>query len=135
MENSGFKLSKISNVMLGVRELARSVAFYRDRLGLAVQFEIPGFAFLHAGGVTLCLSESLARTLAQPDQPLAGVSELVFAVDDIEVGFEALSARGVKFTHNPHHVTEAQWAANFEDPDGHRLSIFGPRDTQDKGAS
>ena len=118
--------------MLGVRELARSVTFYRDQLGLAVQFEIPGFAFLSAGGVTLCLSESLARSLAKPDQPLGGVSELVFSVDDIEVGFEALSARGVKFTHKPHHVTEAQWAANFEDPDGHMLSIFGPRDTATK---
>ncbi len=132
MEKSEYKLSKISNVMLGVRELARSVAFYRDQLGLAVQFEIPGFAFLNAGGVTLCLSESLARALAKPNEPLGGVAELVFSVEDIEVGFEALSARGVKFIRSPHHVTEAQWAANFEDPDGHMLSIFGPRDTTNK---
>lgn len=132
MNSSDFKLGKISNVMLGVRELARSVAFYRDRLGLPVQFEIPGFAFLNAGGVTLCLSESLARALAKPDQPLGGVSELVFSVDDIEVGFEALSARGVKFIRNPHQVTEAQWAANFGDPDGHMLSIFGPRNATNK---
>ena len=127
MDNPDFKLSQISNVMLGVRELTRAVAFYRDQLGLAVRFEIPGFAFLNGGGVTLCLSEPLARTLAKPGEPLGGVAELVFSVDDVEVAFEALSARGVKFILNPHQVTEAQWAANFADPDGHKLSIFGPR--------
>jgi catechol 2,3-dioxygenase-like lactoylglutathione lyase family enzyme len=127
MDHHDFKLAKISNVMLGVRDLPRAVAFYRDKLGLAVQFEIPGFAFLSAGPVTLCLSESLARALAKPDQPLGGVAELVFSVDDIELAFAALSGRGVNFIRTPHHVTEAQWAANFEDPDGHKLSIFGPR--------
>lgn len=126
MDKPDFKLTKISTIMLGVRALAPAVAFYRDKLGLAIQFEIPGFVFLNAGGVTLCLSEPLARALAKPADPLAGVTELVFSVDDVEGAYDILSARGVKFTHKPRPVTEAQWAANFEDPDGHKLSVFGP---------
>ena len=126
MEKPDFKLTKISNIMLGVRDLARAVAFYRDKLGLTIQFEIPGFAFLNAGGVTLCLSEPLARALAKPTDALAGVTELVFAVDDVQDAFDALSRRQIAFTHAPQNVTGSQWAANFEDPDGHRLSIFGP---------
>lgn len=127
MDKPEFKLGKISTVMLGVRELARTVSFYRDKLGLAVQFEIPGFTFLNAGGITLCLSEPLARALAGPTQPLSGVAELVFSVDDVQSAYEALAAKGIEFTLEPHNVTGTQWAANFNDPDGHKLSIFGPR--------
>lgn len=34
---------------------------------------------------------------------------------------------GVKFEHAPHALTESSWAANFRNPDGHILSIFGPK--------
>jgi hypothetical protein len=44
----------------------------------------------------------------------------------VQEAYEALSGKGIEFTHEPRNVTGAQWAANFEDPDGHRLSIFGP---------
>ena len=35
---SDFKLTQISNVMLGTTDLARSLTFYRDTPRLAVQF-------------------------------------------------------------------------------------------------
>ncbi|HEV2348584.1 MAG TPA: VOC family protein [Terriglobia bacterium] len=127
MNQPDFRLGKISTVMLGVREIAGAVSFYRDQLGLTIQFEIPGFTFLNAGGVTLCLSEPLARALGGATRQLAGAVELVFSVDEVQSAYEALAARGVRFTLEPHNVTGTQWAANFEDPDGHKLSIFGPR--------
>ncbi len=122
MHNQPFKLNQISNVMLGVKDLARAVAFYRDKLGLSVKSEIPGFAFLDGGGVILCLSQPLARTSGQ----IVGATEVVFSVDDVRGAYEALRERGVKFANEPRNVTGSYWAANFEDPDGHRLSIFGP---------
>ncbi len=91
------RLTQISNVMLGTTDLARSLTFYRDTLGLTVQFEIPGFVFLSAGGVA-----------------------------DVTAAHETLQARGVEFLNAPRNVTGDQWAANFRDPDGHLLSIFGP---------
>jgi catechol 2,3-dioxygenase-like lactoylglutathione lyase family enzyme len=120
-----FKLTRISIVMLGVRDLARSVAFYREKLGLNVQFQSSEFAFLNAGRVTLALSTPLAQALGSPSGKLGGASELVFAVDDVRAAYEALSAKGITFIREPHSVTGAQWAANFEDPDGHNLSVFG----------
>jgi catechol 2,3-dioxygenase-like lactoylglutathione lyase family enzyme len=45
----------IGIVMLGVRELARSLAFYRDALALPLTFASDEFAFLKAGAVTLGL--------------------------------------------------------------------------------
>ena len=65
-----FRLTLVNNLMLGVRDLATSLAFYRDKLGLTVKFEIPGFAFLDAGPLTvgqlsdhLCISDSSTSTL------------------------------------------------------------------------
>lgn len=122
MNELDFKLTQIGIVMLGATNTARSIAFYRDKLGLALKGQNEGFAFLDGGGVTLCLSESLARV----SNPVAGATEVVFSVGDVRAAHEALRARGVEFTHEPRTVTGPMWAANFTDPDGHKLSIFGP---------
>jgi glutathione S-transferase fosA5 len=114
--------AKISHVMLGVESAARSLAFYRDILGLTLQSEHPGFAFLDAGGFTLALSEGLARAC----DPRVGATELVFGVEDVRASYEALKSKGVEFSHEPRAVAGPMFAANFTDPDGHRLSIFGP---------
>ena len=53
--------------------------------------------------------------------------EVVFSVDDIEAAYQALRSRGVDFRREPRPVTGDQHAADFRDPDGHVLSIFGPR--------
>jgi catechol 2,3-dioxygenase-like lactoylglutathione lyase family enzyme len=116
------KLPQIGLVMLGVANIARSVAFYRDTLGLSLRQEIPGFAFFDGGGVTLCLSEPLAKATSAG----AGATEIVFSVEDVRGAYEALRAKGVEFTIEPRNVTGTLWSANFQDPDGHRLSVFGP---------
>lgn len=118
-----FKLSQIGVIMLGVKEMARSVAFYRDRLGLAVKMSFEGFTFLDGGGVTLVLSEGLARAA---NGPIAGATEVVFSVPDVRAAHQALLAKGLEFTIAPRQVSGPIWAANFRDPDGHGLSVFGP---------
>lgn len=57
---------------------------------------------------------------------IVGATEVVFQVDDVQAAFDALRKRGVAFDSAPHNATGSEWAANFRDPDGHRLSIFGP---------
>jgi len=109
-------------VMLGVRDVNRSVAFYRDKLGIKIKQQFEGFAFLDTGTVSLILSEALAKN--SPN--IAGASEVIFTVDDVRSGTEALKAKGVEFAHEPHHVNGPMWAANFRDPDGHLLTLFGP---------
>lgn len=115
-------LQKIGVVLLGVTDMARSLAFYRDRLGLAVQFSNEGFTFLNGGGVTLGLSKELAKART----PVAGAVEIVFSVASVHDAFKALKAKGVSFNRDPRVIDGANWAANFLDPDGHQLSIFGP---------
>lgn len=113
---------KVSHVMLGVQSRERSIPFYRDLLGLKLQFEHEAFAFFDGGGVTLAISEALAQAYSNR----VGATEVVFGVDDVRGTYEALRAKGVQFVNEPRQVSGPMFAANFKDPDGHGLSIFGP---------
>ena len=114
-------ITGIANIMLGTSNLDRARSFYRDTLGLTVKQEIPGFVFLETGPVTLCLSAPHARLAEHP-----GPSEVVLAVASVREAYATLKANGVDFLREPANVTGDSWAANFRDPDGHLLSIFGP---------
>jgi len=114
-------ITGIANVMLGASDLDRARSFYHDKLELAVKQEIPGFVFLETGPATLCLSAAHARLADQP-----GPTEVVLAVASVRDAYAALRDKGVEFLREPANVTGDSWAANFRDPDGHLLSIFGP---------
>jgi catechol 2,3-dioxygenase-like lactoylglutathione lyase family enzyme len=122
MSQTDVKLSKVGVVMLGVRDLKKSVAFYRDVLGLTPSGAVETFAFFGAGGVTLGLHG--IHDLGKGDERR---TEIVFAVDDVDAAFRSLKARGVSFRVEPRPATRDQYVADFRDPDDHVLSIFGPR--------
>jgi catechol 2,3-dioxygenase-like lactoylglutathione lyase family enzyme len=117
-----YRVPAISMILLGVRDMEKSVAFYRDRLGLALKQQFPGFAMFDTGVVTLVLSEDRAKGAGSA----AGATEVIFSVEDVKAGAEALKDQGVEFSHAPHQVNGPMWAANFLDPDGHMLTLFGP---------
>ena len=122
MDGQRFNLPPVSMIMLGVRDLEKSVSFYRDRLGIDSRQRIPGFAFLDSGALTIVLSEPLAKNVS----PLAGATEVIFSVNDVRASYEALKNQGVEFSQEPRNVSGPMWAANFRDPDGHLLTLFGP---------
>ena len=117
-----FRMPPLSMVMLGVRDLGKSVSFYRDQLGIAVRHQFEGFAFLDTGSVSIILSEALAKNAAN----VAGATEVIFTVEDVRTSTEALKNNGIEFVQGPHQVNGPMWAANFRDPDGHLLTLFGP---------
>lgn len=117
------KLSKMGYIMLGVKNVTDSLPFYRDVLGLSVRFSVEDLVFLDGGGVTIVLR-------GRPDLGAAGDimrTEFVFEVEDIDAAHRSLKARGVSFVHEPRQVTPDRHAADFRDPDGHVLSIYGPK--------
>ena len=114
---------KIGMLMLGVTDMGRAVAFYRDAVGLAVRFGSDEFTFLDGGGVTLALQAR--KELPPPDGGLR--TEIVFGVEDVDAAYRTLGERGVAFRIEPRVVSGDRLAADFRDPDGHVLSIFGPR--------
>jgi catechol 2,3-dioxygenase-like lactoylglutathione lyase family enzyme len=116
------QLSRISAVMLGVRDLELAVQFYTGKLGLKVKMQSPQIALLEAGPVTLGLSPGHLRMAPQ----VVGATEVVLQVDNVRATHRALTQAGVAFLNEPRQATPAEWAAHFKDQDGHLLSIFGP---------
>jgi catechol 2,3-dioxygenase-like lactoylglutathione lyase family enzyme len=113
---------KISVVTLGVSDLQKSLAFYRDKAGFELQNQFGSLAFFSAGPVMLMLNAGLRR----PDGPLTGAVEIVFAAESVTASYRQLLERGCNFINQPREVTPGSWAATFTDPDGHWLTLFGP---------
>jgi catechol 2,3-dioxygenase-like lactoylglutathione lyase family enzyme len=108
--------------MLGVRDLEAAVAFYAETVGLTLAGRFGDFAMLDVGGATLVLSAQLAR--ARPSSGPEAV-EIVLAVPSVRAAYAVLRERGVAFLTEPHTIDGTNDVANFEDPDGHLLSLYG----------
>ncbi|HEX4170731.1 MAG TPA: VOC family protein [Bryobacteraceae bacterium] len=113
-----FHLARVGYIMLGVADLKVATAFYRDKLGLKITGQTDDVVFFDTGTVSLVISTAVGR------EP--GATEIVFTVDHVQPAYAALSHQGLHFERPPHLVTGTSWAANFRDPDGHILSLFGP---------
>lgn len=114
---------RASHVILRVRDMDRAVAFYRDRVGLAVLSRSPNMSYLDAGSIRLALN-------AVPDLPEdRSMTEVVFEVDNVRVAYAQMHARSVPFEVEPRVVTQdgarSLVATHFRDPDGHLVSIAG----------
>ena len=120
--SASYTIPPITMVMLGTRDVQKSIPFYRDLLGLKLTQQFGGFAFFDAGNIQLVLSEDRAKSSEQ----VAGATEIVFSVPDVKAAYAALKKQGVQFVREPVQVAGPMWAAHILDPDGHLLSIFGP---------
>ncbi len=123
MSTPPYSLSPAAMLMLGSRDVQKSIPFYRDLPGPKMTQQFAGFAFFNAGNITIVLSEERARSVEQA----AGATEIVFSVEDIRASYEALKQQGVHFEREPGQITGPMWAAHKLDPDRYLLSIFGPQ--------
>ena len=119
-------LSRIEQVAIPVRDLARSTAFYRDLLGMKLLFEVPPqLAFFDCDGVRLALSIASDPMYEPPG------SIVYYRVTDIDTAHGELERRGVEFLRGPHLVARLDaievWMAFFEDTEGNTLAITSER--------
>ena len=117
-----FGLSRIGQIAMTVQDLARAIAFYRDTLGLRFLFEAaPSMAFFDCGGVRLMLS--VAEKAGQSYS-----SVIYYKVDDIQLAFETIAARGATVERNPHLLAKMPdhdlWMAFFRDSEGNLLALM-----------
>jgi methylmalonyl-CoA/ethylmalonyl-CoA epimerase len=113
----------LGQVALTVRDVERSVAFYRDVMGLRFLFApAPTLAFLAIGDVRLMLSA--------PEGPFVpgGGTVLYLRVADIESEHAAMTQRGATFVDSPHLVARMPdhelWMCFLKDPDEHVLALM-----------
>ena len=130
---SGFEgPSGVGQLAIPVADLDRSIAFYRDVLGLRFLFRAPpGLAFLQCGQVRLMLGE---RSPGAND-PAVGV--VYYRVADLDGAYEALRERGARFVDEPHRIARLEdhelWMVFLRDPDDHLLALMAERPLADPG--
>ncbi|MGY1812264.1 VOC family protein [Blastococcus sp. SYSU D00820] len=108
-----------SRILLRPSDPARSQAFYRDVLGLAVYRE---FGPPEHRGVVFFLGNGLLEVSGRSDVPPAGMA-LWLQVRDVAAEHDRLAAAGVTVTRPPR--TEAWGLVEMwlEDPDGVRIAL------------
>jgi catechol 2,3-dioxygenase-like lactoylglutathione lyase family enzyme len=111
-------------ISLGVTDMDRSIGFYTGTLGLPVTSKSADTTLIRAGEITIVLNIPLAKSTAGA---IAGAVEIIFPVESVAASHSQLVARGCSFVAQPHQITADMWAATFTDPDGHKLTILGPR--------
>ncbi len=123
-------LSKVDYVMVNVSDMKRSVAFYRDVLGLALRFDSPGWSEFQTGATTLALHLGRARTGGTggaSSEPLAGTCSIGFSVENLDTTHRELATRGAKFVMPPtEQKNEGIRLAVCIDPDGLAISFAEP---------
>ncbi len=114
---SSTMLTGLNHLTLSVRDLARSVAFYRDMLGLRLHARWDRGAYLSAGDLWLCLSLDGQGTAA-----LASPAYTHYAFSISQHDFPAFAARlraaGVPEWQENRSAGDSLY---FLDPDGHQL--------------
>ncbi len=111
----------VSYINVFVSDLDQSTAFYRDRLGLTLQFAAPehGYASFAAGSVRL--------GIAVPGHDKADLigrqTGIGLEVADLETEHVRLSGAGVLFTMPPTRQPWGGFMAMIADPDGNTFYL------------
>ena len=106
--------------LLAIRDLERSVHFYRDVLGAELSRTYGVWLLLVTGGDPT--PDKPTVTFAPPAEPDVVNHELTLRVPDCRAAYDTLVTRGAQFLTPP---VEYDWEirAFFRDPDGHLLEI------------
>jgi catechol 2,3-dioxygenase-like lactoylglutathione lyase family enzyme len=139
--------TQVQHVGISVRDLNRTLMFYKDVLGIEPQFVSNGsgeelskavgvpnailaFAFLRLGPTILELLEYTSPRGSDYDRQNCdiGAVHVAFQVPDMRTAYEQLVRQGIEFNAPPLTITEGPLAgskfAYFSDPDGVQLEIF-----------
>jgi catechol 2,3-dioxygenase-like lactoylglutathione lyase family enzyme len=119
----------INDVVVLVRDIETSVAFYRDRLGFELWHRAPGFADFTGAGLTLALWERehlSSNTGAKTDR---GQSNMLIAVKfespaALDAAYRELADKGVIFVSPPGDTPWNAWCAYFHGPDGEVWELY-----------
>ncbi len=122
--------NSVDYIIVNVSDMHRSVAFYRDTLGLRLKFESPGWSEFETGATTVALhagTRAAGSEAATQTGPLAGTCSLGFSVSDLNSTYAELRDRGARFVMPPtEQANEGIRLAVCIDPDGLGISFAEP---------
>jgi glyoxylase I family protein len=113
-----------------VKDVARAVAFYAERLGFTVDHQhLPAFASVSLGNTQILLSgpkASGSRPMPGGEtQEPGGWNRVVLKVEDLPGCIAALKSAGVRFR-NEMESGPGGRQIQIEDPDGNPIELFEP---------
>ena len=131
---------RITLLTLGVDDLERAVAFYRDGLGwktkgiIGAEIENGAVAFFNLdGGLKLALwpRKSLAADAGVPLQPRSAtdfsIAHNVASEQEVDAVMQLAARAGAKIVKAAHKTFYGGYAGYFQDPDGHLWEVaFNP---------
>jgi catechol 2,3-dioxygenase-like lactoylglutathione lyase family enzyme len=121
--------------IIAVADVGRSLAFYRDRLGFAVEAEYddPPYATLELAGARLSLAEQghpaedrPGVTMLAPEDSSRLPAILVLEVDDCRGMYARLRQEGVEFLTEPYSPPWGGSRSFARDPDGYLVELEQP---------
>jgi lactoylglutathione lyase len=119
--------NRIDYTMIIVSDMARSVEFYADKLGIPLKFQSPEWTEFDTGTTTLALhGGGIPHTGGDEDgkSKYAGTCSIGFNVEDLEKTHAELKAKGVNFIMAPtERDSEGIRLAVCTDPDGLPVSF------------
>ena len=129
-------LNQVWTVNVWVSDMERSVEFYTQKLGLKValadskdkwvELSLPGgFTKIALREPTMALGESYYKYMTQMIGTSTGIA---FETSDINVVYEDLKAKGVKFEEPPKKMPWGGIMTTFVDPDGNEFGIVEDAD-------
>ena len=122
---SGFKATGLDHIVLCVRDVPRTIAFYRDLLGMEPREERPGKWSLHFGVNKISLQDAIAQPdIAQDTIPGTG-NFCVLSDEPVERLVAVLRERGVEVVAagDRDGATSRIRSVYFRDPDGNLVEV------------
>ncbi len=116
---------RLSYAIVFVSDMARSVAFYRDTLGIPLKFETQGWTEFATEGATLALHKSLGQGASGGDE-VPGSCRPGLNVPDLDAFHRRMIERGVVCKQEPRAVFGVR-IAQYLDPDGLGISVSEQR--------
>jgi uncharacterized glyoxalase superfamily protein PhnB len=119
MSDAGDRLRGFSAVFT-VRDVATSLAFYQERLGFVVEFQMgdpPSYAIIENGAISLHL-----MPMSQ-DAAALGLSSIYVYVRDVDGLHRDLVARGCPIEVAPEDFFYGMREMSVRDPDGNRITF------------
>jgi predicted enzyme related to lactoylglutathione lyase len=124
-----------AGAILAVSDFERSLAFYRDALGLGVEavYDDPPYATLVAAGARLSLAEQGHASVDRPGVTMAAPADasranvvVVLEVSDAHAAYAELESRGARFLAEPYEPPWGGCRFFCVDPDGYLVEIEQP---------
>ncbi len=121
-------LSKLAQIALSTRDLPKAIAFYRDVLGFALQFEVSGMAFFDAGGTRLMIGPAHHQGALRNQHVRLFRRRRRYATSSANRAQPQIRTR----SRNRQRAEGRNALRFFKDPDGNALAIMGGAEVASK---